>query len=205
VSSAPHSDEIPAEDLELVEARPPSRDELLEAIPLHCEIDPDVDLDAEDPALVASTGRRRCISSRKAGGRCTVLAASDSLLCAVHSGRLDPAEGGKAKARKAREARGSEEEEARAGRLGTRGVIADTLARRPKAVAGTVDRLLDAASQGDLAAAKLLIPYFNQALGMPTERVEVGEVDAATDMAELTDEQLASLVAERRAALRAVQ
>jgi hypothetical protein len=46
--------------------------------------------------------------------------------------------------------------------------------REPSFVRGSFRRghLVDAAARGDIAAAKALIPWLNQALGMPQERVQ---------------------------------
>src|SRR5262245_34678274 len=55
-----------------------------------------VDLAAEDPAAVG--GRRRCVALTKAGERCPTTCPTDSILCAVHAGRLDPRRGGQARA-----------------------------------------------------------------------------------------------------------
>ena len=186
-----------AEDGELA-AELPSLAEQLDAIPLHVEVWPEVPLDAEDPAFDHELGRRRCIAARKAGGRCTVRAMEAGLLCPAHSGLLDPRIGGQAKAEKLRQARVSEEERARLGRLGTRGVILDRLAVRAADVQKTVDVLLDAATQGDLQAAKLLIPYFNQALGMPKETTEVVAPTSASDLERMSTAELHALLARRR-------
>jgi hypothetical protein len=65
--------------------------------------------------------------------------------------------------------------------------------------------LCTAAGNGDLNAAKALIPWLNQALGMPTERVEHRIPSTVQVLEQMDSEQLARLVAkgpERR--LRAV-
>jgi hypothetical protein len=56
--------------------------------------------------------------------------------------------------------------------------------------------LCTAAGTGDLAAAKALIPWINQALGMPSERVEHRTPSTLQELEEMDTEQLAMLVAE---------
>jgi len=61
------------------------------------------------------------------------------------------------------------------------------------------------ASAGDVKSAQAAIPWLNQGLGMPTERIEqsIGE---AADLDALSTPELEALVAERRAsALRFVK
>lgn len=182
------------------EAEPLTRDEMLEQVPLALEIWEDVDLDAADPALTDS-GTRLCIAARKAGGRCTVRAMHDSLTCPVHGGRLDSAAGGHARARALREKRENEENRTRLARMGTRAVVADTLLRKHTEVARAIEVLADAAAEGDLKSAQALIPWLNQGLGMPTERVQVstpGSVDEVAAMS--TDDLLALVEAHRKTA-----
>ena len=57
-------------------------------------------------------------------------------------------------------------------RLGTRAVVAEALVTEAANVDRAVRLLCRSAGGGDLAAAKALIPWLNQALGTPTERVE---------------------------------
>jgi len=176
--------EQPLSDEEISELLRPSRDEMLERIPLDVEVAEGVDLEAEDPAWVEGWGRR-CIAVRRAGGRCATRPQLDGLLCRPHAGVMDPSVGGRALARKRRESRVSEEERARLARLGARGAIAEALAKRATDLQRVVDVLVDAAVLGDLSSAKLLGPYLNQGLGLPTERVEAtltasgeGEIEA---------------------------
>jgi hypothetical protein len=53
-----------------------------------------------------------------------------------------------------------------------------------------------AAGNGDLQAAKALIPWLNQALGMPTERVEHRR--PSRELEQMDEEQLERLVAQGR-------
>lgn len=191
----------PASDLEV--SLPPTREEMLEAIPLTVVVWDDVNLDTADPALVGDgfdAGRRVCIATRRAGGRCTANAPADSLLCNAHSGRLDPRQGGLARAAARQEASREAEEEARVGRLGTRGLIAATFQREARKVQATVETLLDMAADGDRQAALALIPYLNQGLGMPTERVEMSQPETAADLAAMGTDDLARWAAARRQA-----
>lgn len=186
-------------DLSLVEdsepPEPPTVEEQLAAIPGHIALWPEVDLHSPDPAWSEEAGRRLCIATRRAGGRCTAPPLQAGLLCTPHAGRLDSVAGGHAKAKKLRDSRSTAEERAAWARLGTRGVIAARLAARADAVAATVDVLLDAASSGDLASAKLLVPYLNQGLGLPTERVQITGLQDGADLAAMRDEELQALVA----------
>jgi hypothetical protein len=61
-----------------------------------------------------------------------------------------------------------------------------------------VKLLCRSAGNGDLAAAKALIPWINQGLGMPTERVEHRVPQSLRELEELSTEQLAVLVEEGR-------
>ena len=77
-------------------------------------------------------------------------------------------------------------------------MIAEKLAREAEKVDRTVGHLLDAAAAGDLAAAKALIPYFDQALGKPTERVEHKIPSSVEELEQMDEEQLERLVARGR-------
>jgi len=165
---------------------------------------PDVDLGAEDPALVE--GRRYCVATKADGERCKALAPRGELACNAHAGRLDPSSGGHALARKRREARERAEREVAARALGTRAVVAAVLEERALEVRKTVEHLLTAAATGDRAAAQSLLPWIDQALGRPTERVESTQTRTVEDVRALDPASLQALVAEGRAArLRAVE
>ena len=92
--------------------------------------------------------------------------------------------------------RSSRAARARLARLGARGVIQEALASRPEQVQRAVEVLVDAAAAGDVAAAKLLVPYMNQAYGMPTERVHHEAPQTAADVAALPTAELLRLVRE---------
>jgi hypothetical protein len=166
------------------------------AVPAHIIVSPDVDLDAEDPARVQETGRRRCIAVRQAGGRCTVTPCHSGVTCPVHAGLLQASEGGKAKARKSREAKITAEERTRLARIGSRGVIQEALAEKAEQLRATVHTLLDAAATGDLQAAKLVAPYLNQAYGMPTERLVHEVPQTPEEIRQLPTAELLRLVRE---------
>lgn len=196
-----HEQESPASgaagDLEVTR---PSLAEMLDAIPLNVTLWHEVKLDSEDPAWSEEAGRRVCIAARRAGGRCTVRPVHDGLLCGAHSGLLDPSEGAHARAKAIRERRVSAEERTRLARLGARGALAERAAARAADLQRVFDVLVDAAMEGDLAAAKLVGPYLNQGLGAPTERVEVAAPASAEDVASLPTSDLIALVQERRRA-----
>ena len=79
-------------------------------------------------------------------------------------------------------------------RLGTRSVIAEKLTREAEKVDRAVGHLLDAAAAGDLAAAKALIPYFDQALGKPQERMQLTTPSTVEELKQMDTEQLEALV-----------
>jgi hypothetical protein len=89
-------------------------------------------------------------------------------------------------------------------RLGTRAVVAQALLEKHEQVAAAV-RLLadDAADQRAphaqrLKSAQALIPWIDQALGRPTERVEHRVPQSLRELEELSTEQLAAWVEEGR-------
>jgi hypothetical protein len=84
-------------------------------------------------------------------------------------------------------------------KLGTRAVIAQTLVEEAAMVRATIRTLLVASSGGDVAAAKAVIPYINQGLGMPTERVE-HRLPSIDELEGLETAQLEEIVAQGRAA-----
>jgi hypothetical protein len=174
-----------------------------EAIPLTVVIADGVDLETADPALVTDgfdQGRRLCIAERRAGGRCQAGAPADSLLCNAHSGRLDSSAGGHARAESLRAQRREAEQDAAAGRLGTRGLIARVFVEESQQLGKALRTLIAMAADGDRDAAKALIPYLNQGLGMPTERVEMQQPGSVSDLAAMGTDELRQYVARRRAA-----
>lgn len=180
---------------------PPTLEEMLEAVPLNVEIAVDLDalFDPSDPCRVES-GRRFCIATRRAGGRCTAPPVTHSLLCTPHAGLLDSAAGGRAKAEKHRNQGLDADEQARLARLGARGVIAVTANEHPLLMRRAFLTLLEDAAAGDRTAAKLVGPWLNQGLGMPTESVVVKRPESIEDLASMPTSDLAALVAERKAA-----
>jgi hypothetical protein len=84
-------------------------------------------------------------------------------------------------------------------KLGTRAVVAEALASEAANVERAVRLLCRSAGGGDLQAAKALIPWLNQALGMPTERVEHRPPRTIEDIQAMDTEELRRLVAEGRA------
>jgi hypothetical protein len=77
--------------------------------------------------------------------------------------------------------------------------VAEALVDEAEKVDRAVRRLVDAAANGDLQAAKALIPWLNQALGMPTERVEHRQATGLEDLEFMSTEELTRIVAEGRA------
>jgi hypothetical protein len=168
----------------------------LRAVPPHIKVSPDVDLASQDPALVAETGRRRCVAVRSAGGRCTVTPLHTHVICGAHAGVLDPREGALARAAARRQARVTAEERARLARLGARGAIVEALASKAAEVRRAVEVLADAAAAGDLPAAKLLCSYLTQGYGAPAEQVIVETPQTADDVRRLPTAELLRLVRE---------
>jgi hypothetical protein len=79
-------------------------------------------------------------------------------------------------------------------RLGTRAVVAEALVAKAAQVDAAVRVLCDVAANGDIQAAKALIPWLNQALGMPTERVEHRVPSTVEELEHLSEEELERLV-----------
>lgn len=166
-------------------------------LPFTVTVADDVDLDAEDPSL-NPTGGRTCVSTRMAGGRCGATAVNGEVLCSIHSGRLNPADGAKAKHEARRRAEERADQALSLQKLGTRAVVAQTLVAEADNVRKTVQSLLERASTGDIRAATALIPWLNQGLGMPTERVEHQLPGTPDEVMKASTAALAELVAEGR-------
>jgi hypothetical protein len=83
--------------------------------------------------------------------------------------------------------------------MGTRAVVAEALVGEAANVDKAVRVLCDAAAKGDIAAAKALIPWLNQALGMPTERVEHRVPTGLEDLEFMSTQELERIVAQGRA------
>ena len=84
-------------------------------------------------------------------------------------------------------------------RLGTRAVIAETFVAQAVSVQKAVTLLCEAAASGDLAAAKALVLYLDQALGKPTERHELRVPSSVEEVEQLSDAELERIVAQGRA------
>jgi hypothetical protein len=77
-------------------------------------------------------------------------------------------------------------------------MIADVLHERATDVALVVNNLIDRAKTGDMKAQSLLLPYINQALGLPTERLEHSAPQDASGLRSASTEELEALVARGR-------
>jgi hypothetical protein len=84
-------------------------------------------------------------------------------------------------------------------RLGTRAVVAEALVAEAEKVDRAVRHLVGAAANGDIQAAKALIPWINQAFGMPTERVEHRLPTGLEDLEFMSTQELERIVAQGRA------
>src|SRR3954470_15961617 len=74
-------------------------------------------------------------------------------------------------------------------KLGTRAVVAEALASEAENVERAVRLLCRSAGGGDLQAARALIPWLNQGLGMPTERVEHRSPSTLAEVQELSSDE----------------
>jgi len=87
-------------------------------------------------------------------------------------------------------------------KLGVRAALSAQLQRELPKVEAALQHLIDAASSGDTKCALALLPYLDQALGKPVVREEQTH-SFAGPLAQLSDDELAAIVAEgRRARLR---
>ena len=84
------------------------------------------------------------------------------------------------------------------GQMGTRAVVATALAEKAEQVHKAVCLLCDSAAAGDLKSAQALIPWLVQALGKPTERVEVRAPSTLEDLDQLDTAALQALVVQGR-------
>jgi hypothetical protein len=82
--------------------------------------------------------------------------------------------------------------------VSTRAVVATALAEKAEQVHQAVRLLCDSAAAGDLKSAQALIPWINQALGMPAERVEYREPGSLEELERMDTAQLEALVAAGR-------
>lgn len=144
----------------------------------HPQPHPSVDMTRDDPARIDGE-RRVCIASTKRGTRCPSPALKEGCYCSVHSGRMNPAAGGRAKAAKAALVREEAHALAVEAQLGTRAIVARVLTDRHDDVRRVVSGMLDDALDETLPSRErramrlALLPYFDQALGKPRETVEV--------------------------------
>jgi len=160
----------------------------------------DVDRDAEDPATSGQLDKapRRCVVLAASGQRCRASPLFNDLRCSLHAGRLTPADGGRGRALAIRRRQARAERITALQRMGTRSVVAEALVAEAEQVYRAVTNLTAAAAQGDIAAAKALVPWLNQALGNPTERLELAKADNMTDLTKLSSQQLRAMLEESR-------
>lgn len=164
------------------------------SVPEGVVIAPDVDLSRNDPAGQEGTARRRCISVRKAGGRCSVNAMNGRALCSAHSGHLDSSAGGRAKADKIQGQKAEAEERMVTSRLGARAIIRQAILEEADNLTKTVKDLVQAAASGDRKAAALVLPYLTQGFGTPNVPADAETPpDAGFDVSQLTVEELRQL------------
>jgi hypothetical protein len=72
------------------------------------------------------------------------------------------------------------------------------LAEKAEQVHQAVGLLCDSAAAGDLKSAQALIPWINQALGIPTERVQHRTPSSLEELEQMDTAELEALVAEGR-------
>lgn len=141
---------------------------------------------------------RRCVAARRDGHRCNGRAVDEGLLCPFHDGRSDPQEAARA-SHLARDEKKRRQEELHAlKRLGTRKVVAEALLEKALEIRQAIFVLADSAASGDVRSAQALIPWLDQALGKPTERVEHTAPVTPEDLQGLDTAELQRLVAEGR-------
>lgn len=133
----------------------------------------------------------------RAGKRCSAPALTAKLLCSAHAGLLDSAAGGRARAAGLHSIRERAEDRVAERNLGVRAALSAQFQRNQEKVEAAVQHLLDVASKGDTKAAAALLPWLDQALGKPLP-VEAQNGSATRDLAHLSSEELAALVAEGR-------
>jgi hypothetical protein len=175
-------------------------------LPNGVRVHEDVDFTLDDPAAVdytvnaghAKNARRRCVATRLDEQRCASRAMHTLLVCALHAGRMTPEQGHTAKRTRAQEREARAEQALALQRMGTRAVVAEVLVQKAEKVARTVEHLLDAGAAGDLAAAKALVPWIDQAYGKPTERVEYKYPSSIEELEQMDEADLERLVHEGR-------
>ena len=176
----------------------PTEGQEWEAIPDGLKLADGIDLDSPDPALVE--GRRQCVAARKGGGRCSGPPTTHRLVCAIHAGLADPSTAARIRAERRRHALAQAEDRVAERRLGVRAALAAQLAREAAKVEATVQHLLDAGAAGDLRSAQALLPWIDQALGKPLERVETSAPTTPQELESLSTSELEALIASGRAA-----
>ena len=181
-------------------------EQLWPPLPDTVTVHPEIDLQADDPAHVdepinaghGRQSRRRCIASKQNGERCGGRAMLQHLLCPLHGERLSPQQGAQALHAKRREAKRRAESALSLQKLGTRALVAQVFAERAAQVESALGLLLDSAAGGDLKSAQALLPWLNQALGMPTERVEQRPPSTLQELEQMDTAELERLVARGR-------
>jgi hypothetical protein len=175
-------------------------------LPHNVVVADDIDLAAEDPCYVPEpvnagndrNSHRRCVATRLDGTRCNGRAMHNHLTCPLHTGAMRSEDGAKVKWTRRREREAQAERTLSLQKLGTRAVVAEALASEAENVEKAVKLLCRSAGGGDLAAAKALIPWLNQALGMPTERVEHRPPSTLQELEKIDTAELERLVARGR-------
>jgi hypothetical protein len=142
---------------------------------------------------------RRCIAARRDGHRCNGRALTDGLLCPFHDGRADPLLAARASHASKRAKREGIDQVAALRRLGTRQLVAEALVKHAVEIDAAIGVLARSAASGDVRSAQALIPWLDQALGKPTERVEVRAPSTLMDLEQMDTASLERLVAEGRA------
>jgi hypothetical protein len=180
--------------------------ELWPALPAGVTIADDVDLTAPDPCYVPEIvpagkdkhSHRRCVATNRNNTRCASRAMHQHLICPIHAGAMRYQDGHTARRQRGRERQARAERVLQLQRLGTRAVVAEALVAEAEKVDRAVRHLVDAAARGDIAAAKALIPWLNQALGMPQERVQHTTPSTFEDLERMDTAALQELVAKGR-------
>jgi hypothetical protein len=172
-----------------------------EPLPDNVSVAAGIDLTLDDPAWTGEKGKpRQCVAEKAAGGRCGAIAVHTRLLCSMHAGLADPQAAARTRAERRRLTLVNAENRVAERSLGVRAALGAALAARETDLRRIINGLIDGAVAGDQKAASLLLPYLDQALGRPTERIEHHAPTTPEELESLSTSELEALVAQGRAA-----
>jgi len=82
--------------------------------------------------------------------------------------------------------------------MGTRALVGLVLSEEHDKLERAIRHLVASAANGDIRSCQALLPWIDQALGRPTERVEAVTATVPDDVTRMDTEDLAALVARGR-------